>query len=238
MIGHLGGGENVKVLLKLSGEALSGEGKKGYDDEMARHVAEEIGSLVEEGHMVGVVVGAGNLIRGKDLKGMRTVMADQIGMLATVMNAIYLKEVLENHGIPALVFSSITDLPSVKRLEYGEVENALKSGRVVIFGGGTSNPLFTTDTAAALRAAEMGAKLLLKATKVDGVYDSDPKLNPNAKKFERLTFSQVIEMDLKVMDLEAFEICRRLGIEIVVFDFFVKGNTLRAVRGEVGTRIS
>ncbi len=228
----------MKVLLKLSGEALSGEGKKGYDEGMVSHIASEIRSLVEDGNQVGVVVGAGNLIRGKELHGMSAVMADQMGMLATVMNAIYLKEILDSSGVPSLVFSSIVSLPSVKKLEYGEVENALRSGRVVIFGGGTSNPLFTTDTAAALRAAEMGATILLKATKVDGVYDSDPKENPDARKFERLTFEDVIRMNLKVMDLEAFNICRRVGIEIVVFDFFVPGNTLRALRGETGTRIS
>ena len=228
----------MKVLLKLSGEVLSGEGRKGYDEGVINHVVSEIKSLVDDGNRVGVVVGAGNLIRGRDLKNINTIMADQIGMLATVMNAIYLKEVLENHDIPSVAFSSITDLPAVKRLEYGEVENALKSGRVVIFGGGTSNPLFTTDTAAALRAAEMGAKILLKATKVDGVYSDDPKKNPNAVRFEKLTFDEVIEKDLEVMDLEAFNMCRRLGIEVVVFNFFVSGNTLRALRGEVGTKIT
>ncbi len=232
------GGISLKVLLKLSGEVLSGEGKKGYDESVIKHVVSEIKSLVDDGNRVGVVVGAGNLIRGRDLKNINTIMADQIGMLATVMNAIYLKEVLEIHGIPSVVFSSITDLPAVKRLEYGEIENALKSGRVVVFGGGTSNPLFTTDTAAALRAAEMGAKILLKATKVDGVYSDDPKKNPDAVRFEKLTFDEVIEKDLEVMDLEAFNMCRRLGIEVVVFNFFVSGNTLRALRGEVGTKIT
>ncbi len=232
------GGISLKVLLKLSGEVLSGEGKKGYDESVIKHVVSEIKSLVDDGNRVGVVVGAGNLIRGRDLKNINTAMADQIGMLATVMNAIYLKEVLEIHGIPSVVFSSITDLPAVKRLEYGEIENALKSGRVVVFGGGTSNPLFTTDTAAALRAAEMGAKILLKATKVDGVYSDDPKKNPNAVRFEKLTFDEVIEKDLEVMALEAFNLCKRLGIEVVVFNFFVSGNTLRALRGEVGTKIT
>ncbi len=228
----------MRLLLKLSGEALSGEGKKGYDPTLVQHIVSEIRSLLEEGHEIGVVVGAGNLIRGKELHGMSPVVADQIGMLGTLMNAIYLKETLQSHGIGAIAISAISNLPSFERLTYEGIDAALRNKKVVVFGGGTSNPLFTTDTAAALRAAEMGAKLILKATKVDGVYDKDPKKFPDAKKFDRLSFDEAIKLGLKVMDLEAFMMCKKMGIDIVVFDFFKPGNCKKAVFGKTGTLVT
>ncbi len=227
----------MRILLKLSGEVLSGEGKKGYDPSLVQYVVSEIGSLVESGHEIGVVIGAGNLIRGRELQGMSTAAADQIGMLATLMNAVYLKETLQSHGVDAVAVSAVSNLPSIERLTYDGVEKALREKKVVVFGGGTSNPFFTTDTAAALRAAEMGAKLILKATKVDGVYDKDPKVHRDAQKFERITFDEAISLGLKVMDLEAFLLCKRMGIEIVVFNFFEKAGCLRAVEGKTGTRV-
>ena len=228
----------MRVLLKLSGEALSGEGKKGYDPEISSHIAYEVKSLLESGHEVGIVIGAGNLVRGKEVKGISLKMADQMGMLATVMNAIYLKELLGKHGIKSTVVSHITNLPSVDDLKYEQVDTKLREGYVVIFGGGTSNPFFTTDTAAALRAAEIAADVLLKATKVDGVYDKDPKEFKDAKKFTKLTFDEAIEKDLKVMDVDAFALCKKTGIDIIVFNFFEKGSCLAALEGKKGTRIT
>ena len=227
----------MRVLLKLSGEVLSGEGKKGYDSENTWRVAQEVHDLVMDGNEVGVVIGAGNILRGEELKEINRIFADQMGMLATVMNSIYLKEMLEKKGVGAVVFSSITRLPSVEPLDYSRVEEVLRNGGVAIFAGGTSNPLFTTDTAAALRAAEMGAKLILKATKVDGVYDRDPKKWPDAKKFDILSFDEAIRMELNVMDIEAFSICKKAGIEIVVYNFFERGSSLKAIRGKTGSRI-
>ena len=228
----------MRVLLKLSGEALSGEGKKGYNPEVSNHIAYEVKSLLESGHEIGIVIGAGNLVRGKEIKDISLKMADQMGMLATVMNAIYLKALLEKHGIKSVVVSHITNLPSVEDLKYEQVDIKLKEDYVVIFGGGTSNPFFTTDTAAALRAAEISADVLLKATKVDGVYDKDPKKYKDAKKFTKLTFSEAIEKDLKVMDVDAFALCKKMGIDIIVFNFFEKGACLQALSGKRGTRVT
>ena len=228
----------MRVLLKLSGEALSGEGKKGYDPEISNHVAYEVKSLIENGHEVGIVIGAGNLVRGREIEGISLKMADQIGMLATVMNAIYLKELFEKHGIKSTVVSHIANLPSVEDLKYEQIDKKLKEGYVVIFGGGTSNPFFTTDTAAALRAAEITADVLLKATKVDGEYDKDPKKFPEAKKFTTLTFNEAIDKNLKVMDVDAFALCKKMGIDIIVFNFFEKGSCLNALNGKKGTRIT
>ncbi len=228
----------MRVVLKLSGEALSGEGKMGYDPDMVLHVVEEIKSLVESGVEVGVVIGAGNLIRGRDLKGISRIAADHMGMLATVMNSIFLCENLKKHGLKSEVYSNFIENACVRSLNYEDVEDLIRKKGVPIFAGGTSNPLFTTDTAAALRAVEMGAKIILKGTKVDGVYDSDPEKNPNARRFEKLTFDTALSLGLEVMDLEAFSICRRFNITIVVYDFFVKGNSLKAVEGKVGTRVT
>ncbi len=227
----------MRILLKVSGESLSGEGKKGYNEELVKYLVDEIRDLVNGGFEVGIVLGAGNLVRGKELESIDRTLADYIGMLGTIMNSIYLSGVLKKAGLKSVVFSNMVNVPGVRAMNYDELEEVLNEGGIVIFGGGTQNPLFTTDTSAVLRAFEMGAKRILKATKVDGVYDRDPKVHPNARKFDELTFEEALKLGLEVMDLEAFSICMRFGLEVVVFDFFKRGNTLKAAKGEIGTLI-
>jgi len=227
-----------RVLLKLSGETLSGEGEKGFSGERTDFLIRELQKVVAEGVALGVVIGAGNLFRGKDLAGIETKMADQIGMLGTNINAIYIKTMLEKAGMKARVFSQIVDLQSTKRINYDEINSAFDAGNIVIFGGGTSNPLFTTDTAAVLRAVEMDAGIVIKATKVDGVFSEDPRKVPDALKYDELTFEEAIEKNLSIMDIEAFSICRKMGLDIRVIEFFKADNLLNAVKNQsVGTRV-
>jgi uridylate kinase len=163
-------------------------------------------------------------------------MADQIGLLGTNINAIYLKASLEEKEMACRVFSQVVNLQSAEKINYDRVQDALDQGEIVIFGGGTSNPFFTTDTAAALRAVEMNAQIIIKATKVDGVFSSDPRHDPTATKFDHLTFSEAIEKNLRIMDVEAFSICRRYNVPVQVMDFFKPGNLLKAIMGEkIGT---
>ncbi len=225
-----------RVLLKLSGEVLSGEGKKGLDPKMGDLIVEEITNVIKKDIKIGIVIGAGNLFRGDDLSYVGSINADQIGMLGTVINSIYLFSSFKRHGIDSVVFSKIIDLPSVERLSYDAIERAFTESKVVIFAGGTSNPLFTTDTAAALRAAEMNADVFIKGTKVDGVYSRDPKKYPDAKRFDRLTFEEAIKMNLTVMDTSAFALCRSHSIPVIVMNFFKRGNLLKVVEGDqIGT---
>ncbi len=226
-----------RVLLKLSGETLSGSGKKGFSNSCITYLIDEIKAVVERDVCLGIVIGAGNLFRGRELQRIDPLLGDQIGMLGTNINALYLKASLKDAGIKASVFSQLINLPSSQKINYENIETALSKGEVVIFGGGTSNPLFTTDTAAALRALEMQAQIIIKATKVDGIFSSDPKINPEAIKYDTLTFSQAIEKGLKIMDMEAFSICRRYAMTIQVLDFFKPGSLLKAVMGEkIGTK--
>ena len=228
----------MRVLVKLSGEALSGEGGRGFDPERVDYIVKEIKSAIEEGFKIGIVVGAGNLFRGVELKNLTMARADQIGLLGTVMNALYLKDSFERAGLKSIVFSQIVNLPDVERVNYDSIESALRENSILIFAGGTSNPFFTTDTAAVLRAQEMKAKLVVKATKVDGVYDKDPKKFPDAKKIPHLTFSEAMKMGLKVMDAEAFALCKKLGITVKVINFFEPGTLLKALKGEdVGSTV-
>lgn len=228
-----------KVLLKLSGEVFSGEGKKGLDSNRGNWIVEEISGVVKKGVKLGVVVGAGNLFRGEELSYVGSIYADQIGMMGTVINSLYLCSALKKHGINSVVASHITNLPSVERLTYDLIEESLSRDKVIIFAGGTSNPLFTTDTAAALRAAEMGANILIKGTKVDGVYSRDPKKFPNAEKFTHLSFEEAIKLGLSVMDTSAFALCKAHSISVIVMNFFKSGNFLRAVMGEkIGTLLT
>ncbi len=225
-----------RVLLKISGEAFSGEGKKGLDPQMGEYIVNEIKEVVQSGVKLGIVVGAGNLFRGEELSYVGPIYADQIGMMGTIINSLYLSSALKKHGINSVVMSHVTNLPSVERLTYDLIEETFARGKVAIFGGGTSNPLFTTDTAAALRAAEMGAQVLIKGTKVDGVYSKDPKKFPEAEKFSKLSFDEAIKLDLSVMDTSAFALCKAHSIPIMVIDFFKKGNFLKSVMEEnVGT---
>ncbi len=226
-----------RVLLKLSGEALSGEGNRGFNRKMTEHIVGELKSVLELDVKVGLVIGAGNLFRGKELD-IDPVLADEIGMLGTVINSLYIHSTLKKAGISSVVFSQIVSLPGVEPLRYGKLEEAFEEGKVAIFSGGTSNPLFTTDSAAALRAVEMGAEVILKATKVEGVYNKDPKTCADAKLYDRLTFDEAIREKLKIMDAEAFSLCRRYQIPVIVFNFFQSGNLLKAVKGEkVGTLV-
>jgi len=226
-----------RILLKLSGEALSGEGSKGFSEESLRYLTEEIKDVFERKVAMGIVIGAGNLFRGRELEQVEAKMADQIGLLGTNINAIYLKASLEKKGMSCRVFSQVVNLQSTEKLNYDRIQDAFALGKIVIFGGGTSNPFFTTDTAAALRAVEMNAQIIIKATKVDGVFSSDPRHDPKATKFDQLTFSEAIKKNLKIMDVEAFSICRRYNMPIQVIDFFKPGNLLKTVMGEkIGTK--
>ena len=230
-----------RVVLKLSGEALCKAGESGIDSGELELIANELVAAARVGAELAVVVGGGNMIRGAQLAKQGKVpqaTADYMGMLGTVMNGLALKEVLESMGQPARVLSAI-DLSAVaETFIRGRAIRHLEKGRVVIFVAGTGNPFFTTDTAAALRAAEIGADALLKATKVDGVYDKDPVKHPEATRYESLTFGEAIEKRLGVMDVAAFNLCREHRIPVVVFNMKKPGHIAEVVRGRsIGTRV-
>ena len=230
-----------RVLLKLSGEALMGSGGYGIDPATLDLVAREIVIAVELGVELGIVVGGGNIFRGLSgsARGMDRASADYLGMLATVMNAVALSEQLEKHGVVTRVLSAITISELAEPYIRRRAMRHLEKGRVCIFAAGTGNPFFTTDTAAALRAMEIGAQVLLKGTKVSGVYDKDPVKHGDARRYHRLSFSQALEKDLGVMDATAFALCRDNDLPIVVFDMNTPGNILEVVRGaDIGTMIT
>jgi uridylate kinase len=230
-----------RILLKLSGEALMGPDAFGYHAGTLAGFAAQIKEVVALGVQVGIVVGGGNLFRGASgaLSGMDRATADSMGMLATVMNALALKESLERAGVAARVQTAVTIAHVGEGFERDKAVRHLQAGRVVIFGGGTGNPFFTTDTASALRAAEIGADLMLKATKVDGVYSADPKKDPSATRYETLSFDEAIARNLAVLDTAAFALCREQGLSLVVFNIFKPGALKRAVMGEdEGTRVT
>jgi uridylate kinase len=222
-----------RILLKLSGEALMGEGQFGIDPDAVARLADEIKAAVEDGHALCLVVGGGNIFRGLAgaAKGFDRSTADYIGMLATVMNALAMQNALEKIGVDTRVQSAIpmatVSEPYIRRRAVRHMEK----GRVVIFAGGTGNPFFTTDTAAALRAAEMGCDALFKGTSVDGVYDADPKKVSGAKRYETVTFDKVLSDNLKVMDATAVALCRDNNIPIVVFNVREQGNLARVLGG-------
>lgn len=227
-----------KVLLKISGEALAGEKKTGLDEEMLQQVAEQVKAIKDMGVQVAVVVGGGNFWRGRTSQSMDRATADYMGMLATVINSLALQDAFERNGIPARVQTAIemreVAEPYIRRRAISE----MNKGSVVIFGAGTGNPFFSTDTTAALRAAEIEADVILLAKKVDAVYDSDPEKNPDAKKYDELTHQEVLEKDLKVMDSTAASICRDNKIMIHVFGLSEPENVIKAVCGEkIGTFI-
>jgi uridylate kinase len=217
--------EYKRVLLKISGEALLGDGEYGIDFEVARTIAADIASVHAMGIEVSLVIGGGNIFRGVSgaTKGMERASADYMGMLATVINALGMQNALEGEGIPTRVLSAIPMStvcePYIRRRAIRHLERK----RVVIFTAGTGNPFFTTDTTAALRAAEMGCDCILKGTQVDGVYDSDPKTNPDAKRFEQLSYHDVLSKDLKVMDAAAISLARENRIPILVFSIHNPG---------------
>lgn len=230
-----------RILLKLSGEALMGPDSFGYHAETLAGFVRQIGEVVALGVQVGIVVGGGNLFRGATgaLSGMNRATADSMGMLATVMNALALKDALQQAGVRARVQTAVHIAHVGEDFERDAAVRELEAGNVVIFGGGTGNPFFTTDTAAALRAAEIGADLLLKATKVDGVYTADPKKDPAARRYEALSFDEAIAGNLGVLDTAAFAVCREQNLSLVVFNVFKPGALKRVVLGEdEGTRVS
>jgi len=223
-----------RILLKLSGEALMGPDAFGYNAETMAGFVKQIDEVVALGVQVGIVVGGGNLFRGATgaLSGMDRATADSMGMLATVMNSLALKDALMQAGIPAQVMTAVTIAHVGEPFERDAAVRHLEAGRVVIFGGGTGNPFFTTDTAAALRAAEIGADLMLKATKVDGVYTADPKKDATATKYDKLSFDEAIARNLGVLDTAAFALCREQRMPLQVFSIFKAGALKRIVHGE------
>lgn len=227
-----------RVLLKLSGEALMGDLGYGIDPKVVADIATEISEVIKSGVQIAIVVGGGNIFRGvkASAAGMDRATADYIGMIATVMNAMTLQDALEQMGIPTRVQSAIAMQEVAEPYIRRKAIRHLEKGRVVIFGAGSGNPFFTTDTTAALRAAEIEAEVIFKATKVDGIYDSDPKTNPEARRYQSLTYGHVLANDLRVMDATAIALCKENNIPIMVFDLSVSGNIVKAIQGEtVGT---
>lgn len=223
-----------RILLKLSGEALQGEQGFGIDPEVLRVLAEDLRELSAMGVEIAVVIGGGNIFRGLSgsAKGMDRASADYMGMLATVLNSLALQDALEQHDVYTRVLTAIEMKELAEPYIRRRAMRHLEKGRIVIFGAGTGNPYFTTDTAAALRAMEMHADVLLKATRVDGVYDKDPEAHADAQRFERLDYLRVLSEGLAVMDSTAISLCKDNGLPIVVFNMLERGNIRRVVCGE------
>ncbi len=230
-----------RAILKLSGEALRGhESRDNITPEIVDRIALEIREAVNTGLQLGVVVGGGNFWRGASAsaRGMDRATADYVGMLATVMNALALEGALSHHGVPCVVQSAIEMKNVAEPFIRRRAEHMLSCGKVVIFAAGTGSPFFSTDTTAALRASEMGAEVILKATQVDGVYDADPRRKPDAKRFDSITFHECITSRLNVMDTTAFSLCMDNQIPIIVFDLAPPGNLSHALRGQpIGTLV-
>jgi uridylate kinase len=230
-----------RILLKLSGEALGGETGSGIDAAAVQNMAEQICEVRDLGVQVVVVVGGGNIFRGLtgSQRGVERATGDYMGMLATIINSLALQDALEKLGAPTRVQSAIAMSQIAEPFIRRRAVRHLEKERVVIFGGGTGNPYFSTDTAAALRANEIGAEVILKATKVDGIYDSDPKKNPKAKRFAQISYIDALQRRLQVMDSTAFSLCMDNKMPIIVFDFFRPHNLRRVVLGEkVGTLVT
>jgi uridylate kinase len=229
-----------RVLLKLSGEAMMGDREYGIDPLVIQTVAQEVQEVRALGVEVAIVIGGGNIYRGvaASAKGMDRTSADHMGMLATVINSLALQDSLEKMGIFTRVLSAIEMNRIAEPYIRRRAVRHLEKGRVVIFAGGTGNPFFTTDTAAALRAMEVKSQVILKATKVDGVYDSDPMVNPKAKKFEKLSYIEVLNLGLRIMDATAISLCMENRLPIIVFNLAQRGNIKRVVLGrKIGTII-
>jgi uridylate kinase len=227
-----------RILLKLSGESLARRGESGVDPVVAADIAEQIAKCCRLGVQVAVVVGGGNLMRGAAFaeQGTNRATADHMGMLGTAINALALQDALERAGIETRAMSAVAIDEVMEPYIRRRALRHLEKGRAVILAAGTGNPYFTTDTAAALRATELGVDAILKATKVDGVYTDDPVKNPAAERIDRATFREVLERDLRVMDRTAFTLCMENNMPVMVFDMFVPGNMERAVKGEpIGT---
>lgn len=229
-----------RVVIKLGGEALSGQNGVGVNPEQLNFIADTVRDVYELGIQIAIVIGAGNLWRGNIgvAAGMDNVTADHMGMIATVINALGLRDALERHGMPARVQTAVQMNQVAEPYIRLRALRHLEKGRIVIFAGGTGNPFFTTDSAAALRAREIKADVIIKATKVDGVYDDDPQKNPDAKKFDVITYSQAIDYRVKVMDMTAITMCMEHGMPLIVLNFWEEGALRKALLGEkIGTFI-
>lgn len=229
-----------RVLLKLSGEALLGSKSFGIEQEVLSRFADEIKTVAELGTEIAIVIGGGNIFRGvgNATKGMKRAHADYMGMLATMINAMALQDALEQAGLDTRLQSALNMDEIAEPFIRRRADRHLEKGRIVIFGAGTGNPYFTTDTAAALRALELEVDVLLKGTRVNGVFSADPEKDPAAERFETIHGSEVIRKDLKVMDMTAFTLCKDSKMPIIVFDMSVQGNLLKVIKGEsVGTLV-
>jgi len=231
---------NKRILLKLSGESLMGNQQYGIDPEAAKNYATEVQTVVEQNFQLAIVIGGGNIFRGLNAEksGIDRVQGDYMGMLATVINGMALQNAIEQLGIQTRLMSAIEmnkiSEPYIRR----KAVRHLEKGRVVIFGAGTGNPYFTTDTAAALRATEINADVILKGTRVDGIYSADPEKDPNAVKYDEITFQTALDKNLRVMDLTAFTMCKENKLPVIVFDINEPGNLLKIVKGEkIGTLV-
>jgi uridylate kinase len=230
-----------RILLKLSGESLAGKGNHGISDSVLEEYANQVTEVVEKGCEVAIVIGGGNIFRGMGgtESGFDRVKGDQMGMLATIINSLAFESAITRLGGKAKVFTSIRMEPVGELYNRDRVLEAMKNNTVCILSGGTGNPFFTTDTAAALRAVEIGADVLLKGTRVDGVYTSDPEKDPKAEKFDKISFEEVINRRLQVMDSTAFTMCRENNMPIIVFDVNKSGNLNKLVDGDrIGTLVS
>lgn len=229
-----------RILLKLSGESLQGSQKYGLSTEVLQSYAEQIKRVAATGVQIGIVIGGGNIFRGLQgaKRGFDRVKGDQMGMLATIINSLALQSALEDNGVKAKVLTSIRMEPIGEYYSKARALELLEAGYVVIIGGGTSNPYFSTDTASALRGIEIEAEVMLKGTRVDGVYTADPEKDPSAVKFDEITFDEVYARNLKVMDLTSFTLCKENGLSIIVFDMDTPGNLEKVLSGDpIGTLV-
>lgn len=226
-----------RVLLKLSGEALAGDKKTGFDEATVKEVARQVKIAVDNGTQVGVVIGGGNFWRGRESSAIERTKADQIGMLATVMNAIYVSEIFRSSGMKTQILTPFECGTMTKLFSKDRAGKYFEKGMVVFFAGGTGHPYFSTDTGVALRAIEMEADCILLAKAIDGVYDSDPKLNPNAKKYDKLTIEEVIDQKLAVIDLTASIMCMENHIPMAVFSLHEKDGIANAMQGKINGTI-
>lgn len=229
-----------RVLLKLSGESLMGEQRYGIDDKRLGEYAEQIAEIVKEGVQVGIVIGGGNIFRGLSGagRGFDRVKGDQMGMLATVINSLALASALERAGVKARVLTAVRMEPIGEFYTRDKAVETLEKGEVAIFSAGTGNPYFTTDTGSSLRGIEIQAEAMLKGTRVDGIYTADPEKDPNAVKFDEITYDEIYNRGLKVMDLTATTMCKENNLPIIVFDMDTVGNLAKVVRGEkIGTYV-
>ena len=230
-----------RVLLKLSGEALMGNQQYGIDPQRLNDYAEEIAAAVKAGAQIAIVIGGGNIFRGLQgaSKGMDRIQGDYMGMLATVINSMAIQSTLQSKGVKAALLSGLYIDRIADSMSSAKAIKLLEDGYVVVIGGGTGNPFFTTDTGSALRAVEVKADIILKGTRVDGIYTADPEKDPTAKKFETITYDEAYNCNLKVMDLTAFTMCKENNMPMLVFDMNTKGNLTKVLNGEnIGTLVT